>query len=96
MFDVAIVMAKNEAGIIGRCVERAKVYARRVAVYDTGSTDDTVGIAAKYGADVYQQAWLGFGPTRTACDQRARAAYQEPTGEIGEGGAPVMRDPWLL
>ncbi len=31
---------------------------------DSGSTDDTAAIAARYGARVISQSWLGFGPQK--------------------------------
>jgi hypothetical protein len=61
-------MVKNEAPIIAKCVPRAKQYADRVIVFDTGSTDGTMTTALEAGADeVNSVAWEGFGPTRTRC-----------------------------
>lgn len=54
MVDItAIIMTKNEASNIGRCLESIKDFASRAVVIDCGSTDDTVEIAKSYGADVY-------------------------------------------
>ncbi len=52
-------IVKDEARLIGRCLERAgRVAAQRVVV-DTGSTDDTPALARAAGAEVYHPPWEG-------------------------------------
>jgi glycosyltransferase involved in cell wall biosynthesis len=51
----------NEARMIGRVIEAARLLADEVVVVDSGSTDDTVKIAEAAGARVVRQAWLGWG-----------------------------------
>ncbi|MCX7883737.1 MAG: glycosyltransferase family 2 protein [Caloramator sp.] len=49
----AIILTKNESKNIVACIESIKDFAKRIVVVDSGSTDDTVELAKKYGADVY-------------------------------------------
>ena len=58
-----IVIARNEARMIGRCLDSVPFAADKVVV-DSGSTDGTPEIAAAHGARVVHQDWLGFGPQR--------------------------------
>lgn len=58
-----IVIAKNEARMIGRCLDSVPFAAEKVVV-DSGSNDGTPDIVAAHGARVVHQEWLGFGPQR--------------------------------
>lgn len=49
----AVLIAKNEAKLIGRCI-RSLGPVDEIVVYDTGSTDDTVGVAERAGAKVFR------------------------------------------
>ncbi|MRX73002.1 glycosyltransferase [Bacillus lacus] len=49
----AIVLTKNESKNIVACLESIKGFAERVVVVDSGSTDKTVELAQKHGADVF-------------------------------------------
>lgn len=49
----AIVMTKNEEKNIVNCLKSMEGFAKRVVVIDCGSTDKTVELAKKYGADVF-------------------------------------------
>ncbi|MES1198623.1 MAG: glycosyltransferase family 2 protein [Pseudomonadota bacterium] len=51
----------NEARMVGRVIEGALLICSEVIVVDSGSTDDTVGIAERAGARVVKQPWLGLG-----------------------------------
>ncbi len=59
----AVIIAKNEAEAIGACLE-SLAFADELLVVDSGSTDDTVGIAQRLGARVIHQDWLGYGPQK--------------------------------
>jgi len=48
----AIILTKNESKNIVACIESIKGLAKRIVVVDSGSTDDTVELAIKYGAEV--------------------------------------------
>jgi glycosyltransferase involved in cell wall biosynthesis len=54
------VIAYNAEAQIGSCLASA-AFAAEVLVVDSGSTDDTRGIAARHGARVETKEWLGFG-----------------------------------
>jgi len=49
----AIILTKDEEKNIAKCIRSIKGFAKRVVVVDSGSTDRTVAIAKKLGADVY-------------------------------------------
>ena len=49
----AIIMTKNEEKNIADCLASMQGFAARCVVIDCGSTDKTVEIAKRYGADVY-------------------------------------------
>ncbi|MGI6539147.1 MAG: glycosyltransferase family 2 protein [Caldicoprobacterales bacterium] len=49
----AIILTKNESKNIVACLESIKGFAKRAVVVDSGSTDNTVELAKKHGADVY-------------------------------------------
>lgn len=55
-----IVITKNEAGHIARCLESVS-WVDEIIVLDSGSTDDTVPICRRYTDKVYQTDWPGFG-----------------------------------
>ncbi|MCO5400271.1 glycosyltransferase family 2 protein [Ralstonia soli] len=62
-----VVIARNEAGCIQRCLMSAKPYVDRLVVLDTGSTDDTVAIAQACGAEVGHFTWIDdFSAARNA------------------------------
>jgi (heptosyl)LPS beta-1,4-glucosyltransferase len=66
-----VVIAKDEADRIGRCVASLAAICDDVLVLDSGSTDDTVAIAVAAGARVEHQAWLGFAAQKNAAIARA-------------------------
>lgn len=55
-----IIITKNEAENIGPCLESV-AWADEIIVVDSGSTDATVEICRKHGAQVYVHDWQGFG-----------------------------------
>ncbi len=52
-----VVIAKNEQRCIERCLTSAAPYVSKMIVLDTGSTDDTISIATKCGAEVFSTEW---------------------------------------
>ena len=55
-----IIIAKNEADNIRRCLESV-AFADEIILLDSGSTDDTVAIARRYTSRVYETDWQGYG-----------------------------------
>jgi glycosyltransferase involved in cell wall biosynthesis len=54
----AVVIAKNEEAVIGRCLE-SLTWADEIVVMDSGSSDRTVEISRELGAKVYHGEWQG-------------------------------------
>ena len=50
-------IVKDEAAVLGRCLESAAGVVDEIVVVDTGSVDDTRAIAAAHGAQVYEFPW---------------------------------------
>ncbi|MDO5101929.1 MAG: glycosyltransferase family 2 protein [Lautropia sp.] len=68
--SVAII-AKNEAHRIEACLQSV-AFADQIVVLDSGSTDDTVAIARRLGAEVEETDWPGFGPQKNRALARCR------------------------
>src|SRR5687767_15941905 len=65
-----LVIARNEAPILGRCLDSVPFAAEKLVI-DSGSTDGTQQVAARHGARVVHQDWLGFGPQRNFASTQA-------------------------
>lgn len=61
-----VVITKNEADRIGRCVASMRELCAEVIVLDSGSTDATADIARSLGARVEQRQWQGFAAQKNA------------------------------
>lgn len=59
----AVIITKNEEANIERCL-RSLNWIEDVVVYDSGSVDQTLVIAKKMGAKVFEGEWKGYGPTK--------------------------------
>jgi (heptosyl)LPS beta-1,4-glucosyltransferase len=66
-----VVITRNEADRIERCVRSIVPVCREVIVLDSGSTDDTVAIARAAGARVEHRAWDGFARQKNAAIELA-------------------------
>jgi len=66
-----IVITRNEAAAIGRCLDSVPFAAEKLVV-DAGSSDGTPQIAERHGARVIHQSWLGFGPQRNFATTQSR------------------------
>lgn len=61
-----VVVTKNEADRIARCVNSMRTLCREVIVLDSGSSDATVAIARDLGARVEHLDWQGFARQKNA------------------------------
>ena len=59
----AIVIVKNEAAVIARCLESVS-WVDELIVLDSGSTDGTVSICRRFTQHVHETDWPGFGPQK--------------------------------
>jgi len=68
---------KNEAHVIGRCLESVKPFIDRWVIVDTGSTDDTIERVHRHLAGVpgelHERPWKNFGHNRNEALQLASA-----------------------
>jgi len=95
-----VIVARNEATRIGRCLASAAFADERLVV-DTGSDDATVEVARRAGARVIEVAWEGFGPTKARALAEANGdwlllldADEEVTPELAVAiGARAATDP---
>ena len=53
----ACYMVKNAAQDLARSLESLAKYVNEIIVVDTGSTDNTVEVAQKFGAKVFHEQW---------------------------------------
>ncbi|HEY0991595.1 MAG TPA: glycosyltransferase family 2 protein [Kofleriaceae bacterium] len=74
---------KNEARILGRCLDSALPHVDGYVICDTGSSDDTVRVIAETAerlgrpGRVVRHAWRDFGHNRTLSAREARAWVSE-------------------
>src|SRR5438270_289808 len=72
----AVLIVRDEARCISRCVESVRPWVDRIVVVDTGSTDDTVAIALGCGAEVAEIVWPdSFADARNAALAIANADW---------------------
>ena len=61
MADLTVlILTKNEEKNIERCISEVKQIAKRIVLVDSGSTDRTVEIAKKLGAEVFSHEWINY------------------------------------
>lgn len=61
----AIVLTHNESAQIADCIKTLR-FADRIIVFDSYSTDDTVSIAQRCGADIFQHEFENYAEQRNA------------------------------
>lgn len=52
-------IVKDEEKCLGRCLESVKYKVDEIILVDTGSTDNTIKIAERYGAEIFYFPWNG-------------------------------------
>jgi glycosyltransferase involved in cell wall biosynthesis len=85
-FLSAVILARDEARSIARCIDSLRPHVDEVLVLDTGSVDDTVAIASAHGARVEHFAWV---------DDFAAARNHALALAEGEWRLVVDADEWL-
>lgn len=68
------VIVQNEAENLPECL-CSVAFARQIVVVDSGSTDETVRIAAGFGCEVFVETWRGFGPQKQFAVDRCREPW---------------------
>ena len=70
-----IVITRDEAELIGQCLGSAKGFCDELVVIDSFSTDETVAIAERLGARVYQQEFTDYVRQKQAALDRATSEW---------------------
>jgi glycosyltransferase involved in cell wall biosynthesis len=66
-----VLITKNAGEELEAALDSAR-FADEIVVVDSGSDDDTVQIAASFGASIVTQSWLGYGPQKQYAVDRAK------------------------
>ena len=67
-----VIIAKNEAHIIGRALSSVAGLTDDIVVVDSGSTDETISICRTSGARVIESPWLGYGEMKNLGNSGAK------------------------
>lgn len=59
-----VIITKNEAKFIGRCLEMARLITDDIIIVDNGSTDHTMEIVQQYGGRLCPERWDGYGANK--------------------------------
>ncbi len=69
-------IVKNEAQLLERCLNSVRAVASQIVVVDTGSTDGTIAIARRFGAEVFHFPWNdSFADARNVAHEHARGDW---------------------
>lgn len=93
----AVLIVRDEARCIVRCLESLKPWVDGITVLDTGSTDDTLALAHQCGAEVHHLAWPDdFAAARNHALDLADADWNLvlDADEWIESGGETLR-PWI-
>lgn len=89
-----VVIAKNEADRIGRCLQSMRSVCTEMLVLDCGSDDDTVAVARAAGARVEHQDWLGFAGQKNEAIARATQPWLlllDADEWLADDAEPILR-----
>ncbi|HEY5799444.1 MAG TPA: glycosyltransferase [Burkholderiaceae bacterium] len=92
-----VVIARDEARAIGRCLDSARPFVDDMIVLDTGSLDATAAIAADHGARVHHYTWCDdFSAARNAALDHSDADWNlllDADEWLAAGGAELAALP---
>lgn len=71
----AVIITRNEADNIARCLISLQLLVSEVIVVDAESTDDTARIAAEHGARVIVRKWTDYSDQKNFANAQARGVY---------------------
>lgn len=71
----AVIITKNEARNIGRCLQSLEGVVDEIIVVDTFSEDGTQEICRQFGATVIEKEWLGYAATKNFSNEIAQGNY---------------------
>lgn len=71
----AVIISKNEARNIGRCIDSLNGVVDEILVVDSFSTDDTPQICKEKGVNFLQIEWLGYASTKNKANTSAQHPY---------------------
>jgi len=71
----AVIITRNEARNIGRCMASLNGLVEDIVVVDAESTDDTRSIAASGGARVILRPWTDYADQKNFANAQARGSY---------------------
>ena len=77
MIEISLCMiVKNEEKVLARCLDSIADLMEEIIIVDTGSTDDTKKIAAKYTEHIYDFEWIDdFSAARNFSFSKATKDY---------------------
>ncbi|HMP32484.1 MAG TPA: glycosyltransferase family 2 protein [Saprospiraceae bacterium] len=67
-----VIITKNEGRIIEKTLSQAKKLSDDIIVVDSGSVDNTVEIAKRFGTNVIEKPWEGYGVNKNFGAQEAK------------------------
>jgi len=70
-----LVITRDEEDRIERCLKSTQALADEIIVLDSGSTDRTLDIVARYTDRFYSTDWPGFGPQKQRALAKARSDW---------------------
>lgn len=71
----AVIITRDEAANIGRCLASLKGVADEIVVADSGSTDDTEAICLASGVRFFRVEWLGYSRTKNLANDLATGDF---------------------
>jgi glycosyltransferase involved in cell wall biosynthesis len=67
----AALITKNEETNLRECLPGLH-FAAQIVVLDSGSTDSTLEVAARFGCEIFSENWKGFGPQKQSAVDKCR------------------------